>query len=925
MLLLTLSVQADLPNPLRVVISNDTYPYMYTDEHDQPAGLIADYWQEVARRQNVQLQLIPADWPATIQLLEQGKVHVHGAMAYTPQRASAYQLGKTNLFAYSNVFVHRDLPTLRAIQQLRPYRLGIVENSGHISAINEAIPDSSQVYFPNNTALYNAALHGDIKVFAGLDKLATTYPRYKELSRLFPLYKKIPLRRIELVYAVAGDENLTEQLQQAVAELDSAFIDKLERRWLSADAADDVLLVGVSINNQPFMQVSSQGEAQGLFVDLWRLWSEKTNVKVAFVPDTSHNLMLSLRQGRIDVVMGHPADDSLPADITRAYHLYSFSSLFYFPQQRPVTSMMQLSGQRVGVFQTSSYKTELQQRYPDIEFVSYTTFEDMVNGVFAGDLAGFYSAEATTAMRLQQLDLWDDFAALDGTAVQSALYSLTRADKPALAEQINNGFAQLTLDEMETIEAQWINQEYQRYFSLFRDKVPLTNTEQQWIDKHGPFRVAIIDNWAPMEFVDSANNPSGVTIDILALLTQRTGLKFVIKPYAEFDSMMQALRDKEIDMVANVSDTAERQVYANFTDEFWSIQWSLISLVSAEDINSSAALAGKKVAILRDYQLVKHLASHVPGAEIVSITNLLEGLELLQQNQVDYVLDSVEAAGQTLRQSGLVNFRIQLIDDLPVFPSLIAVRDDYQPLVSVLNKGLRSIGQKERQQLYQKWFDFEITQGIDRQKFVRMMWQIAGAIVLLLLFFTIWNFSLRREVTLRHQAEQKMRFMATHDDLTQLPNRSLFIERTEQALLQHARHNEILALLFIDLDGFKEVNDQYGHETGDELLVKLSAVLPHTVRKSDTVARFGGDEFVVLLTGLLSRDDAAIIAEKILYQLKEPVTLSVGEVNIGASIGIALYPQDGTDCKTLLKVADSLMYRVKQHGKHSYCFTDTVF
>src|SRR3990167_7721896 len=163
--------------------------------------------------------------------------------------------------------------------------------------------------------------------------------------------------------------------------------------------------------------------------------------------------------------------------------------------------------------------------------------------------------------------------------------------------------------------------------------------------------------------------------------------------------------------------------------------------------------------------------------------------------------------------------------------------------------------------------------------------------------------------------------MAGHDDLTQLPNRSLLIERLQTALHQHARHNEMLALMFIDLDGFKQVNDQYGHDLGDEMLVKLSALLSHCVRKTDTVARFGGDEFIILLTGLVDKDDAAIVAEKILLYLQEPLGLSVGQATVGASIGIAIYPHDGTDATTLLKSADKLMYQVKQQGKSQYRFS----
>ena len=165
-----------------------------------------------------------------------------------------------------------------------------------------------------------------------------------------------------------------------------------------------------------------------------------------------------------------------------------------------------------------------------------------------------------------------------------------------------------------------------------------------------------------------------------------------------------------------------------------------------------------------------------------------------------------------------------------------------------------------------------------------------------------------------------MRFMATHDDLTNLANLNFLEALFTQALHQHARHQEKLALLFLDLDGFKAVNDQYGHHVGDELLVKVAAVLQYCVRKSDTVARFGGDEFVILLTSLLDKDDAAIVAEKILLYLQRPFQLSACQAHIGVSIGIALYPDDGVDSQQMMQIADSLMYSAKQQGKGCYRF-----
>lgn len=916
---------AQLPDPIRVVISNDTFPYMYSDEHGQPAGLVADYWREVARQQHVQLELVAADWPQTLAMLQQHQVDVHGAMARTPQRDALYQLTDININAFSNVFIHKDLPKFTSLTQLKPFVIGMVENSGHISALNELLPGAMYRFFANNTALYDAALHGEIQAFAGVDRLSASYARADELLTLFPMYKKVPIRRLDLAYATFENQALKQQIDLATAQLSTAFLDGLERRWLASNVDDDTLLLGVSVDNQPYMHVSSQGEAQGLFVDLYKLWSDKTGIKVAFVADSSSNNLSNLQNGRIDAMVAFPATPELPADLTTAYHLYSFNSEFYYPRQQKIGNLSELAGQKIGVFYNASYLKMLQQNYPDIEFVRFYSLEKMVAAVKAKSLAGFYGASAIMPLRLQQLNAWDYFVALEGTQIQAPLYSLINVAKPELAETIRHGFSLVSLEALEQAEEHWISNQKQRYFSLFRSQIPLTDEERQWLAQNNPLRVGIIDNWPPMEFVDADGNNAGVTVDVLKLLAERMNIRFELHSYQQFDVLLGDLKQKKVDLVANVADLEERKSFASFTDEFWSIQWAVISDATAVDISSAEQLNGKRIAIFKDYQLAQHINEIAPDVVVTPANNLRDAMSLLQKGQVDYVLDSVEAAGQLIRQMGYVNMRVQLIDGFPVYPSLIAVRNDYLPLVTILNKGLRSIQQPERRQLYQKWFDFQVTQSIDKDKYTRLMWQISGAVLLLIIFFVIWNLSLRREVKLRRLAEQKMRFMATHDDLTQLPNRGLLKERVDQALLQHSRHNETLALLFIDLDGFKDVNDQYGHDTGDELLLQLAVILQDTVRKSDTVARFGGDEFVVLLTGLLNRNDAAIVAEKILQQLQPPLILSVGAVQIGASIGIAVYPDDGTDSARLLKVADSLMYRIKQQGKNQYCFSKPVF
>ena len=172
----------------------------------------------------------------------------------------------------------------------------------------------------------------------------------------------------------------------------------------------------------------------------------------------------------------------------------------------------------------------------------------------------------------------------------------------------------------------------------------------------------------------------------------------------------------------------------------------------------------------------------------------------------------------------------------------------------------------------------------------------------------------------RKSAEQNLRFVASHDPLTGLFNRSMFNERLQQALAQATRFERSLALLFIDLDGFKIVNDTVGHNAGDALLSELATRLRATLREGDVIGRMGGDEFVVLIEEFTEAVQVAEVAKKVLETVGRPFVLQGHEFEVTASLGISVFPDDGQDAQTLIKNADIAMYLVKQQGKNSFRF-----
>ena len=182
------------------------------------------------------------------------------------------------------------------------------------------------------------------------------------------------------------------------------------------------------------------------------------------------------------------------------------------------------------------------------------------------------------------------------------------------------------------------------------------------------------------------------------------------------------------------------------------------------------------------------------------------------------------------------------------------------------------------------------------------------------------NRLLQAEIVERRQAEARVHHMAYHDALTGLPNRALLSERLDRAMLAARRDGRKLAVMFIDLDRFKTINDSLGHLTGDHLLKEVANRLCRVVRAVDTVARLGGDEFVVLVPGVRTLDECALVGEKIIGALAEPVRFEGRSLHISPSIGICLCPDDGEDVETLMRKADAAMYHAKASGRNNYQF-----
>ncbi|MBD3168277.1 MAG: EAL domain-containing protein [candidate division Zixibacteria bacterium] len=292
-----------------------------------------------------------------------------------------------------------------------------------------------------------------------------------------------------------------------------------------------------------------------------------------------------------------------------------------------------------------------------------------------------------------------------------------------------------------------------------------------------------------------------------------------------------------------------------------------------------------------DTRLIEEMLAESPEVnsgtftyELTFAETLEEGLRLLEKNPIDIVLLDLSLPDSR----GLATI-IKVKEKAPDVP-IVALTglDDHILAVKALQKGAQ---------------DYLVKGQVDSALLIRSM-----------------RYAIERELMTKdlERARKLERHLAYHDTLTNLPNRSLFYDRLNQAISFAKRSNNRVAVLFLDLDGFKRINDSLGHSKGDILLQIFAQRLKSTIRESDTIARLGGDEFTIILENVHSGKDAAMVAEKILKVLADPISVSGFEVHVSASIGISLYPNDARDIESLVKNADLAMYRAKNRGKNNY-------
>lgn len=447
----------------------------------------------------------------------------------------------------------------------------------------------------------------------------------------------------------------------------------------------------------------------------------------------------------------------------------------------------------------------------------------------------------------------------------------------------------------------------------------LTEAQQHWLAQQPQRQIKYCfnANWEPYDYLKDGK-PQGIFHDYLAVFSRRLGLEFVPHMTPDWTAALTAVQRGECAFLVGAVKTAEREAFLNFTSPYFKMYNVLVAKPDKPYIGFLDSLNGKSINGPKNGAVMQWLAKEHPGIKQVNVVTGGEALAQLMEDKVYAAVSPLDAFVADYKWQ-LHNLKIIGKLDYP-YPISVAVRKDQPELLSLMELAINSLDEVDHAGVMRKYQHFTVVEEVDYRK-------LAGIVALALALIGYLYYSnrrLSREIARRQSAEAELVHLAHHDALTGLPSLRMGVAQIEAALLRSQRTQKLVGLLFIDLDGFKVVNDSFGHQAGDTLLKQVALAIQSCLRSSDIAARIGGDEFIVLLEDADKVEDMMVVSRKILYALAQ--TFSVGEasVPVTASIGLAVYPLHAHDAEGLMKEADQAMYKAKHAGKNTILMANTL-
>ena len=650
---------------------------------------------------------------------------------------------------------------------------------------------------------------------------------------------------------------------------------------------------------------------QGYAVDYIQLSANKAGFKVKFYPGHSWASYLQmLDEKKLDII------SSMKITPQREnYALFSDKpslELFNAILQRDdsqLFTMEELKGKSVAVVKGHYQENVLKRNFPEIKLVYAKNDIEAMKFVAtkkADVTIGYYSVLQYHIKKHSFVGLHAIALKNDNHFTSTKQYVAMRNDWPLLKSILDKAQAHISEKELHKLRTKWLGELQDR-------QTQLTPTEIAYLKEKKNIRFCSDPSWLPIEKIEDGNH-LGISADYLKLISKQSSIKFTLVPTTSWSESLAFVKTEKCDFLSSAVRTKGRESYLNFSSSYLDSSLVIITKAGTFFIHSLKSLDSKKIAVVQDYAYDEILRRDHPEINLVYVSNAYEGMKAVDEGKIHAFVTSLEVSSYQLRTHSFSDLQISGELDEKISLSF-AVKKDNFILFNILEKNLNILSKKQKKEIYDKW----VFVNIEKTDYLFLVKILLGLGVIIAFF------AYRHKVTLNYNNQllninkeleslnTQLQELSQTDQLTKISNRRHLDTNLEKELKRANRFDSSLSLILVDIDFFKQINDSYGHQKGDEVLKVIAKILRRNSRDTDTVGRWGGEEFLLIL----SQSDihqATDMADKLRCIISD---YDFGlETKITASFGVTQFQKNKDNEQSFLSRVDANLYEAKETGRN---------
>lgn len=445
------------------------------------------------------------------------------------------------------------------------------------------------------------------------------------------------------------------------------------------------------------------------------------------------------------------------------------------------------------------------------------------------------------------------------------------------------------------------------------NKIKFTNTQTQYLKDKKSINFCIDPNWMPYDKIDKHGNYIGISSDFIKIFEQKTNTKFNLIKTSTWEQSVKFAQSGKCDIITSVVKTPLRSEFLNFTTEYIKVPIVAVTRLNVAFINKADDLENKPIGLVKDYAIADIISNMQDNLNITKVNSVSQGLDMVKNAKLYAFVGSLNTIVYELQSKNLQNLKIsgKIYDDLKLH---IGVVKNDEILLGILNKVINTISHEKSLKIVNKWALVAYESVVD----YTLVWKIVFICCVLIILFAYWGIKISHTNKLLKEAQaeierknQQLILLASTDKLTQIHNRVRIDELLELQIQKAQKLNIPFAIALLDIDLFKNINDKYGHQVGDKVLSEIAEILKDSIRQTDSVGRWGGEEFLIILPGISSKNLFKIVDS---LRLKIKNHLFTKAITSTASFGCSTYMQ-GDKIQTIVKRADDGLYMAKRSGR----------